>query len=189
MHVKIDYEKLHEGLLNRTLSLSDYTCLKNLISFRLERKYSNVVAMATYVGKTKEDLVQEIILRIVYYAPRFNPSEARFSTYLFRIIDSRACSWFTNLKMQLNKKRVKFNSETVEYFYPEESGRSKSEAQERIRALIKIAKLSPGQAEALELYLEGLTTTGAARKLGIKKQAVSDRLMNAIKKLKRVAQV
>ncbi|CAA9399602.1 MAG: RNA polymerase ECF-type sigma factor [uncultured Rubrobacteraceae bacterium] len=125
-----------------------------------------------------EDLVQDVFVSVWRYAGRFDPSRARFSTWIYRITRNRATDLIRRRKARVRTVGMDLPPEPED---PDPSG-SLSRGFDVAAAL---ARLSPTHREVLVLsYFEGLSQREISTRTGTPLGTVKSRTTAAMRALR-----
>jgi RNA polymerase sigma-70 factor, ECF subfamily len=156
----------HETLLRQWLA--DHTGLL----LKVVRSFADGPADA-------DDLFQEILLQVWLSLPSYR-SEAKATTWLYRVALNTSLAWKRREKRQRRASSLPGSIEIVEGGRPEETLANR-EAVERLYTAIRA--LQPAQRALVLLYLEGLSYAEMADVVGISEANVGVRLHRIKKEL------
>jgi RNA polymerase sigma-70 factor (ECF subfamily) len=173
-----DDEKIDDDALLAASGAGDERAFRALVSRHLSRSLSLARRMTGNVAEA-EDVAQEAFLRVWQKAPEWRVGEARFSTWLYRVV--------VNLCLDRRRRKPMAPLEAAgDLLDPAPSAEAKLVENQRTRIVASaLAALPDRQRAALVLsYYEGVSNVEAAEALGVSVSALESLLVRARKALR-----
>jgi RNA polymerase sigma-70 factor (ECF subfamily) len=168
-----------EVLVQRVAGADDERALSELYD-----RYSGLVYATgvRYLGDRTlaEDLVQDVFFSVWRNAASFDPSKARFSTWIYRIARNRAIDLTRRRRARIRTVAPATNEEAS--LEPYEGAEETLRNFEMVEAL---SEISPSHREVLVLaYFEGLSQREISRRTGVPLGTIKSRTTAALRALR-----
>ena len=141
----------------------------------------------------RPDLEQSVMLRLIRYTPRFDPTKASYVTFADRHIRGGIADYFRSIDPlgRPHRKSVKRNEETFDLCQWDESLKQLTEEPAVDTSLWDLRKAlcsiewTPRQREVLDLLLQGIDQREISHRLGCNDQNISLMRTRIVAKLRR----
>ncbi len=153
------------------------------------RRYSRYVINFAYRmlndRNSAEEVMQEVFVKVYIQAKRYRP-EAKFSTYLFRIVTNHCLNYIRDEHLSSRGNISEFNEQIAPNFYPDKGPEEQVLQSERSRILLKaLSELPENQRSAMVLLnYNDMSYEEIAQAIGCSVKAVKSLLHRARESLR-----